>query len=205
MNTLVLNQQRPFCSIRRFSVKTILCVNSQNVLWGVCAITWISIKIRQVGKGELTKQSQTPPRILVTFKLIQRNFKSVSQGATKRSPLHSGWRSWEENLCPVTSEPRGWRTPRREVMGIYPTSTTPTLILALRPAAPSLHPVAQLNSCRPLPLEHSKAPNHICLGVAETLLYWVELSQCRNFSENFTRHLRAKLQKHRNKYRVFLG
>ena len=39
------------------------------------------------------------------------------------------------------------------------------------PCSPSLHPVAQLNSCRPLPLEHSKAPNHICLGVAETLLY----------------------------------
>jgi hypothetical protein len=52
-DTLVLNQYRPFCCIRRFSVKTILwCyVNIQNVLLGVCAIIWISIKVRHVEKG----------------------------------------------------------------------------------------------------------------------------------------------------------
>lgn len=55
-----------------------------------------------------------------------------------------------------------------------------------------------------LSLEHAKAPNHICLGVAETPSSSAELKQCWNFSGNFTGHVRATLQKHGNKYRVFL-
>lgn len=54
--------------------------------------------------------------------------------------------------------------------GHLPNLSYPHLDPKSPPCSPSLHPVAQLNS-RPLPLEHSKAPNHICLGVAETLLY----------------------------------
>lgn len=89
-------------------------------------------------------------------------------------------------------------------MDIYPTPAAPTLFLAPCPATPTTPPYFPTQQLPPLSLEHSNTPNHICLGVAEMLFHLAELSQSQNFSKNFTRHLRAKLQKHKNKYRVFL-
>lgn len=81
-------------------------------------------------------------------------------------------------------------------------STDAYLIPPPPPLPAPLHSTQLLRGHLPpsFPSEHPDAPDHICLGVAEKLFSLVKLKQCQNYSGILFRHLRAKLQKHRNKY-----
>lgn len=141
--------------------------------------------------------------MLVTFRQTQWKCKSISQPATKWSSWHLGWLSPEKIYVPWLQSLRTGARPggRPWTFPKLPAHCSQLLPNAL-PSSPP-HSTLFPNCPSPcpwplslplLPLEHSSAPDHICLGVAETFFYSVELSQCRNVSENFTRHLRAHLQ-----------